>query len=163
MIVYWHRQHQLELLKWHLRDLNIVFKASGPCPANITKSSPSFRCFHLSTLLSSPNSFSSHPEPPLLFKLLPEWVVDDMADFLLFGLQFLPQVDAEDKVSNRAPSRLRISAKTQNFWVFSFYIADFWQSFWVIWENGSLIKFEAENECFCTWKVEKPQCTTSTP
>jgi len=31
-------------------------------------------------------------EPPLLFKLLPEWVVDDMADFLLFGLQFLPQV-----------------------------------------------------------------------
>ena len=37
----------------------------------------------------------------------------------------------------RAPSRLRISAKTQNFWVFSFYIADFWQTFWVIWENGS--------------------------
>ena len=28
----------------------------------------------------------------MLFKLLPEWVVDDMADFLLFGLQFLPQV-----------------------------------------------------------------------
>ena len=26
---------------------------------------------------------------------------------------------------------------TQNFWVFSFYIADFWQTFWVIWENGS--------------------------
>merc|ERR1719318_864913 len=25
-----------------------------------------------------------------------------------------------------------------------------------------LIKFEAENECFCTWKVEKPKCTTST-
>ena len=25
----------------------------------------------------------------------------------------------------------------QNFWVFSFYIADFWQTFWVIWENGS--------------------------
>ena len=37
----------------------------------------------------------------------------------------------------RAFSRLRISAKTQNFWVFSFYIADFWQTFWVIWENGS--------------------------
>ena len=36
------------------------------------------------------NSLTS--EPPLLFKLLPEWVVDDMADFLLFGLQFLPQV-----------------------------------------------------------------------
>jgi len=31
-------------------------------------------------------------DPPELFKLLPEWVVDDMADFLLFGLQFLPQV-----------------------------------------------------------------------
>ena len=28
----------------------------------------------------------------MLFRLLPEWVVDDMADFLLFGLQFLPQV-----------------------------------------------------------------------
>ena len=26
-----------------------------------------------------------------------------------------------------------------------------------------LIKFEAENECFCTWKVEKPQSTPSTP
>ena len=37
----------------------------------------------------------------------------------------------------RASSRLRISAKTQNFWVFLFYIADFWQTFWVIWENGS--------------------------
>jgi len=29
-------------------------------------------------------------EPPMLFRLLPEWVVDDMADFLLFGLQFMP-------------------------------------------------------------------------
>ena len=37
----------------------------------------------------------------------------------------------------RAPNRLRISEFTQNFWVFSFYIADFWQTFWVIWENGS--------------------------
>ena len=41
------------------------------------------------------------------------------------------------KVPSRAPSQLRISAFTQNFWVFSFYIADFWQTFWVIWENGS--------------------------
>ena len=49
----------------------------------------------------------------------------------------------------RAFSRLRISAFTQNFWVFSFYIADFWQTFWVIWENGSnQIKFEVENEIF---------------
>ena len=37
----------------------------------------------------------------------------------------------------RAPNRLRISEFTQNFWVFSFYIADFWQTFWVIRENGS--------------------------
>ena len=37
----------------------------------------------------------------------------------------------------RAPSRLRISEFPQNCWVFSFYIADFWQTFWVIWENGS--------------------------
>ena len=27
----------------------------------------------------------------------------------------------------------------------------------------TLIKFEAENEFFSTWKVEKPQSTTSTP
>ena len=26
-----------------------------------------------------------------------------------------------------------------------------------------LIKFEAKNEFFCTWKVEKPQSTTSSP
>ena len=38
---------------------------------------------------------------------------------------------------SRAPSRLRIFEFTQYFWVFSFYIADFWQTFWVIWENGS--------------------------
>jgi len=37
----------------------------------------------------------------------------------------------------RDVNRLRISEFTQNFWVFSFYIADFWQTFWVIWENGS--------------------------
>ena len=34
-------------------------------------------------------------------------------------------------------SLLRISEFTQNFWVFSVYIADFWQTFWVIWENRS--------------------------
>ena len=32
---------------------------------------------------------------------------------------------------SRASTQLRIS------WVFSVYIADFWQTFWVIWENGS--------------------------
>ena len=41
------------------------------------------------------------------------------------------------EVQSRDFSRLRISEFTQNFWVFSFYIADFWQTFWVIWENGS--------------------------
>ena len=29
-------------------------------------------------------------EPAILFRILPEWVVEDMADFLLFGLQLLP-------------------------------------------------------------------------
>ena len=58
----------------------------------------------------------------------------------------------------------------QTFWVYSEFM-----SFFVV-DNRllavflshlgkwvKLIKFEAENECFCTWKVEKPQCTTSTP
>ena len=40
-------------------------------------------------------------------------------------------------VQDRGSSEVRISEFTQNFWVFSFYIADFWQTFWVIWENGS--------------------------
>ena len=58
----------------------------------------------------------------------------------------------------------------QNFWVYSEFLsffvlhsrllADFLSHFgkWV-----KLIKFEAENEFFCTWKVEKPQCITSSP
>ena len=41
----------------------------------------------------------------------------------------------------RDPSRLRNSEFTQNKLriseFFSVYIADFWQTFWVIWENGS--------------------------
>ena len=41
------------------------------------------------------------------------------------------------RLPGRDSNRLRISEFTQNFWVFSFYIADFWQIFWVIWENGS--------------------------
>jgi len=51
---------------------------------------------HMLRLLDPVNP--THPqlplssEPPEYFKLLPEWVVDDLADFLLFGLQFLPQV-----------------------------------------------------------------------
>ena len=58
----------------------------------------------------------------------------------------------------------------QKFWVYSEFLsffslysrllADFLSHLgkWV-----KLIKFEAENEIVCTWKVEKPQCTTSTP
>jgi ubiquitin conjugation factor E4 B len=34
--------------------------------------------------------FAAEPNP--LFAMLPEWVVDDIADFLLFGVQFLPWV-----------------------------------------------------------------------
>lgn len=49
---------------------------------------------HMMRLLDPLNphqpSFPLSNDPPQLFKLLPEWVVDDMADFLLFGLQFLP-------------------------------------------------------------------------
>jgi len=49
---------------------------------------------HMMRLLDPLNphqpSFPLPSEPPMLFRLLPEWVVDDMADFLLFGLQFLP-------------------------------------------------------------------------
>merc|ERR1719234_626705 len=41
------------------------------------------------------------PSPSPLFCVLPEWVVDDLADFLLFGLQFLPVV-----VSNSCPPSL---------------------------------------------------------
>jgi len=39
--------------------------------------------------------------PSTAFSLLPEWVVDDLADFLLFGLQFLPVV-----VANNCPPSL---------------------------------------------------------
>ena len=58
----------------------------------------------------------------------------------------------------------------QKFWVYSEFL-----SFFVLYSRlladflshlgkwVKLIKFEAENGCFCTWKVEKPQCTTSTP
>jgi len=37
-------------------------------------------------------TFPLPAEPATLFKLLPEWIVDDMADFLLFGVQFMPRV-----------------------------------------------------------------------
>ena len=56
-----------------------------------------------------------------------------------------------------ARSLLRIS---EVFVLYSRLLADFLSHLgkWV-----KLIKFAAENECFCTWKVEKPQYTTSTP
>ena len=51
-------------------------------------------CEHVMRLLdpASPHNpqLPLQQDPPELFKLLPEWLVDDMADFLLFGLQFMP-------------------------------------------------------------------------
>ena len=51
-------------------------------------------CEHIMRLLDPENfhlpQLEQNQEPPNLFKLLPEWVVDDLADFLLFGLQFMP-------------------------------------------------------------------------
>ena len=68
-------------------------------------------------------------------------------------MKSLQKSRAETSAGSEFLSLLRISEFTQNFWFFSFYIADFWQTFWVIWDNGS-------NQI--SWKVEKPQCTTST-
>ena len=48
-------------------------------------------------------------------------------------------------LSTRDFNRLRKSEFTQNFWVFSVYIADFWQTFWVIWEKG-------QNDQIWGWK-----------
>ena len=52
-------------------------------------------------------------------------------------MKSLQKSRAETSAGSEFLSLLRISEFTQNFWVFSFYIADFWQTFWVIWENGS--------------------------
>lgn len=53
-------------------------------------------CEHIMRLLDPANPLQPQlqpgQEPSELFKLLPEWVVDDLADFLLFGLQFMPAV-----------------------------------------------------------------------
>ena len=40
-------------------------------------------------------------------------------------------------VGARGPTRLGISEFTQIFWVFPVYVAHFWQTFWVNWQNGS--------------------------
>ena len=64
----------------------------------------------------------------------------------------------------------RGSTRGQNFCIYSEFL-----SFFVLYSRiladflsllgkwVKLIKFEAENEFFCTWKVEKPQSITSTP
>ena len=52
-------------------------------------------------------------------------------------LRAVPWLTLRWKLQIRDFNRLRISEFTQNFWVFSFYIAEFWQTFWVFWENGS--------------------------
>lgn len=43
----------------------------------------------------SPHVLSSSSETPQLFSALPEWYVEDIADFLLFALQYMPGVAAE--------------------------------------------------------------------
>merc|ERR1719166_706558 len=54
-------------------------------------------------------------EPPMLFRLLPEWVVDDLADFLLFGLQFMPGT-VSNLVDNGIVTWLLVSlSNTQHF------------------------------------------------
>ena len=51
-------------------------------------------CEHMMKLLDPANphlpNLQPNQEPSQLFKLLPEWIVDDLGDFLLFGLQFMP-------------------------------------------------------------------------
>ena len=52
-------------------------------------------------------------EPGLLFKLLPEWIVDDMADFLLFGVQVnrkqeLPDIKSIIRSSNMRNKMFRV-------------------------------------------------------
>ena len=58
------------------------------------------------------------------------------------------------------PETLTGSEFLSFFVLYSRLLADFLSHLgkWV-----KLIKFETENEFFCTWKVEKPQSTTSSP
>ena len=65
------------------------------------------------------------------------WVLSRVIQTSWDILVQLSQPDTPWNLSSRDPSRLRKSEFTQNFWVFSVNIADFWQTFWVIWENGS--------------------------
>ena len=84
-----------------------------------------------------------------LIQLLPEGVNLSVSQICAMKLRFpLRQAGVDsDLVQNiwviiwwvgaRGPTRLGNSEFTQIFWVFPVYIADFWQTFWVIWENGS--------------------------
>ena len=61
---------------------------------------------HMMRLLDPVNPFKlSFPlpgDPSPTFRLMPEWVVNDMSDFLLFGLKFLPNLASTmvDKFKN---------------------------------------------------------------
>jgi len=54
-------------------------------------------------------------DPPQLFCLLPEWVVDDVADFLLFGLQFVPWVVSANCTRNLVTWLLTILCHSHYF------------------------------------------------
>ena len=76
-------------------------------------------CEHIMRLLDPANPLQPQlqpsQEPSELFKLLPEWVVDDLADFLLFGLQFMPAV-VSNLVDNGIVTWLLISlSNTHHF------------------------------------------------
>ena len=78
---------------------------------------------------------------------------------LIFMLLSKPiGVEAETPPGSEFLSLLGISVFS--FYIYSRLLVNFLSHLgkWV-----KLIKFEAENECFCTWKVEKPQYTTYTP
>ena len=76
-------------------------------------------CEHIMRLLDPANphlpQLGHNQEPSQLFKLLPEWVVDDLADFLLFGLQFMPGT-VSNLVDNGIVTWLLVSlSNTQHF------------------------------------------------
>ena len=72
----------------------------------------------------------------------------------IFGFLAYFEVGSETPAGSEILSLLRISQ------FFSVYLADFLSH---LGKWAKLIKFVDKNECFCTWKVEKPKCTTSTP
>ena len=60
----------------------------------------------------------------------------------------------------RDPTQIRYSEYSEFLSFFSLYrrLFAYFLSHWRTWVK--LIKFEAKNVRFCTWKVKKPQCTT---